>query len=268
MSPAAAAPPFVLTIAGSDSCGGAGIQADLRTFHAFGLRGACAVTALTAQEPSAVAGVLEVAPAFVLLQARTVTEALPVAAIKTGMLANAGIVSAVAGFLRDLRGARGDSAPKLVVDPVMVAASGARLLDDDACDVLRTGLLPLADVVTPNLPEAARLIGEDPLEGPRWPREKQAEAARAILALGPRAVLVKGGHRVEGPAADVLAVAGRDVWLEAARVPARSTHGTGCTLSAAIASCLARGDTLEAAVRRAKDHLTVALARGLDLPHS
>jgi hydroxymethylpyrimidine/phosphomethylpyrimidine kinase len=183
------------------------------------------------------------------------------------MLGNAAIVEAVTSFLRGLRVERGDSALRIVVDPVLIATSGAALLEDEAVAVLLRDLVPLADVLTPNLPEAARLLGRDPAEAPRWGRDAQVDAARSLRELGPRSVLVKGGHRVEGPAADVLVTPEREVWLEAARVGARSLHGTGCTLSAAVTACLARGDAVEAAVRHAKEYLTSAIHRGLELPH-
>jgi hydroxymethylpyrimidine/phosphomethylpyrimidine kinase len=252
---------LALTIAGSDSCGGAGIQADLRAFWAFGVRGATAVTALTAQEPGAVRGIVLTQPEFVVLQARTVLEAMQVGAIKTGMLGSAEVVVAVAGLLESHAAGR----TPIVVDPVIVATSGASLLSDDAIMVLRERLVPLGDLLTPNLPEAAALLGTDPRDAAAWTRESQLDAARAIQALGAAAVLVKGGHR-DGVAADVLVESGGAVtWLEAPRVDAPS-HGTGCTLSAGIAAGLALGWPLAESVARAKDHVTRALRHGLDRP--
>lgn len=272
------APRLGLTIAGSDSCGGAGIQADLRTFWSHGLRGASAITALTAQEPAAVRGVVSVDAAFVVLQARTVLDALPVAAMKIGMLGTREVVLAVAGLLHDLVRERGAAAPPVVLDPVMVSESGAPLLDREAITALVARLLPLADVVTPNLHEAARLLGSSPEVGGGWSPAEQEEAARGLLRLGARAVLVKGGHRREGPALDVLlqrAVGGagrgdagfeRVTWFESPRIEGRSTHGTGCTLAAAIASRLALGDDLGTAVGHAKRHVARGIERGLDTP--
>lgn len=257
--------PVAMSIAGSDSGGGAGIQADLRAFHAFGVHGTTAITALTAQDPSAVRGVVEIAPDFVLLQARTVLAAFPVTAIKTGMLASRALVEAVGDLLAELR--RAGDGPRVVVDPVMVASSGARLLDAGARQSVIERLLPEACLLTPNLPEAAELLGDDPASAAGWPRDRQADAARALVSRGSAAVLVKGGHASGDLAADVLATRdGRVTWLEAPRLRVDSTHGTGCTLSAAIAAGLARGWDLERAVRAGKAHLTQALRRGLDVP--
>ena len=253
-----------MSIAGSDSGGGAGIQADLRAFHAFGVHGTTAITALTAQSPAGVTGVVEVSPEFVVLQARTVAKAFPVTAIKTGMLASRKLVSAVAVLLGELRA--GAASPRVVVDPVMAATSGARLLHPDARRAIMDELLPQADLLTPNLPEAAELLGLDPRGASAWTRDDQQAAARELLDFGPRAVLVKGGHGTGDVAADVLATDDGITWLEAPRVRVASTHGTGCTLSAAIAAGLALGWDLGDAVRQAKIFLTEALVRGLDVP--
>ena len=253
-----------LSVAGSDSGGGAGIQADLRAFAAFGVHGTTAITALTAQGPAGVAGVVEVEPAFVVLQARTVLAAYPVTGIKTGMLASAPLVSAVAALLRELR--PGAGAPRVVVDPVMVATSGARLLRADARRAVLDELLPQADLLTPNLPEAAELLGGAPDGASSWSRAEAAGAARELLALGPRAVLVKGGHGAGNVAADVLATRDGLTWIEAPRVDTELTHGTGCMLSAAIAAGLALGWDLESSVRHAKIFVTRALRRGLEIP--
>ena len=252
--------PLALTIAGSDSCGGAGVQADQRTFHAFGVRAATAITALTAQNPAEILGISLVDPAFVALQARAVLDHERVAAVKTGMLGSAGMIEAISGLL-----ARLPARPPLVVDPVMAATSGASLLSRDAVGSLIARLLPLADLVTPNLLEAAMLLRRDPSEASRWSREEQAQAAERILAMGPAAVLVKGGHRADA-ALDILAWSGGLTSFEAARVPARSTHGTGCTLAAAIAAGLALEWDMIEAIRQAKEHVTRALALGLDRP--
>ncbi len=259
-----ASAPMALSIAGSDSGGGAGIQADLRAFGALGVRGATVITALTAQNPGAVLGVSEVPPAFVALQFRAVMDAMPVTAIKTGMLASARLVDAVSELLGRARASRPEL--RVVVDPVMVATSGARLLESDARRSVLARLAPLADVLTPNLHEAAVLLGLDAREGPAWSREERGEAARTLLRCGARAVLVKGGHGSEPLAADALATASGLTWLEAPRVAASSTHGTGCMLSAAIAAGLARGWPVERAARTAKIFLTEALRRGLDVP--
>lgn len=261
----AARPPVILTIAGSDSCGGAGVQADLRTFFAFGLRGASAITALTAQDPRGIRGIEATSPEFVVLQARAALDGGSVAAVKTGMLVDAATVAAVASLLSEV--AARPIRPALVVDPVMLATSGATLLEDGAVALLVERLFPLADVATPNLPEAARLLGEAADGASGWSRDDQERAARRLLDLGPRAVLVKGGHR-PGIAADVLVERSPPActWFEAPRIDAVTTHGTGCTLSAGIAAGIARGWPLSEAVRRAKAHLSRALAGGLDVP--
>ena len=247
--------PIALTIAGSDSSGGAGIQADLKTFSAFGVYGASVLTALTAQNTQGVAAVEPVAASFVVAQMEAVLSDLEVGAIKTGMLANAAIVEAVAGRLR-----AGPRRP-LVVDPVMVATSGDLLLEFDAIDALKRQLLPLALLITPNLPEAARLLDT---------REAASEAeavaqAKALLALGCGAVLLKGGHGRGKEAVDILCDANGIERLMRPRVDTRHTHGTGCTLSAAIAALLARGVGLREAVGRAKAFVWQALEEGRTL---
>jgi len=251
------ATPIALTIAGSDSSGGAGILADLKTFSAFGVYGACVVTALTAQNTRGVTGVHPVPPEFVSLQIEAVLSDLSVGAIKTGMLATREITLAVAAAL----GARRDV--PLVVDPVMVATSGNLLIAPDAVAALRSDMLPLATLITPNLAEAARLLDDGIAAS-----EAEAEAqARALLALGPRAVLVKGGHGTGAEAVDFLASAGaRDVMrLARPRLGASNTHGTGCTLSSAIAALMAQGVALEDAVTRAKDFVWKAIEAGQSL---
>jgi hydroxymethylpyrimidine/phosphomethylpyrimidine kinase len=248
--------PVTLTIAGSDPSGGAGIQADLKTFAAFGVYGTAVVTALTAQNTRGVRAVMEVPSSFVVQQLDAVLDDLDVAAAKTGMLATRAIVEVVAERLR----AR--PVPFLVVDPVMVSASGDRLLAADAVATLRGALLPQASLVTPNLHEAAMLLGR-PVASPAEMRD----AARALVDLGPRAALVKGGHRrapdgtLAADALDVLCDGADLVELAAPRVGSRPTHGTGCTLSAAIAAALARGHSLADAVRVAKDYVRRAIER-------
>lgn len=256
MSRAGKAPARALAVGGSDSGAGAGIQADLATFAAFGVLGSCAVTALTAQSPERIAGVQVVDAAFVGLQMRTVLADLGIAAIKTGMLATAPVVVAVAAVLADA--ARG---VPVVVDPVVLSGTGTVLLDDEGLRALVARLLPLTTVVTPNLPEAALLLGLDPASAAGWSSAKQEEAGRQILSTGVGAVLVKGGHRLEGPAADVLVQRDCVTWLEAPRVAAGRTHGTGCRLASALAACLALGQPLERAARSAKDYLTSELRR-------
>ncbi len=236
-----------LTIAGSDSGGGAGIQADLRTFAAHGLHGASAITAVTAQNTVAVADYVALEPRMVVAQIDAVASDMPVAAVKTGMLATGPIAEAVAGALARW------GLPHLVVDPVMVAKSGDRLLDPAAEAAYRERLFPLAEVVTPNLAEAEAL-----LRRPVRSVAAMAQAARDLHALGPRAVLVKGGH-LEGDPIDVFFDGRRLEELRAPRIDTRHTHGTGCTLSAAIAARLALGaDALDAA-RGAKAYLTEAI---------
>ena len=249
-------PPVTLTIAGSDPSGGAGIQADLKTFAAFGVYGAAVVTALTAQNTRGVRAVMEVPASFVAQQLDAVLDDLDVAAAKTGMLASRAIVEVVAERLR----AR--PVPFLVVDPVMVATSGDRLLAADAVEALRERLLPLAALVTPNLREAEILLGR----AIATPAEMQ-DAARALVGLGPRAALVKGGDRrasdgtLTPDALDVLFDGTCVQELSAPRVGSRATHGTGCTLSAAITAAVARGRSLADAVRAAKDYVRRAIER-------
>jgi hydroxymethylpyrimidine/phosphomethylpyrimidine kinase len=247
--------PIALTIAGSDSSGGAGIQADLKTFSALGVYGASVLTALTAQNTRGVQGVEPVRPEFVEAQLGSVLDDLDVRAIKTGMLANSAIVSAVARTL-----ARVPAIP-VVVDPVMVATSGDRLLAPDAVAAYKAELFPLATLVTPNLPEAAALLGV----GVAATEDEAIAQARAIFAFGSRAVLVKGGHGPGSEAVDILVSGDAVVRLTAPRIETRHTHGTGCTLSAAIAALLARGEGLETAVRRAKAYVSAALAAGCEL---
>lgn len=236
-----------LTIAGSDSGGGAGIQADLRTFAAHGLHGASAITAVTAQNTVAVVDYVDLEPRMVVAQIDAVASDIPLAAVKTGMLANRAIVEAVAEAVARLR------LPHLVVDPVMVAKSGDRLLDSAAEAAYRERLFPLAEVVTPNLAEAEALLAR-----PVRTLEAMRQAARDLHALGPRSVLVKGGH-LEGEPVDVFFDGQRIEELRAPRIETRNTHGTGCTLSAAIAARLALGDDLRTAVQGAKAYLTEAL---------
>ena len=246
-----AIPPRLLTIAGSDSGGGAGIQADLKTFAAHGGYGMSVITALTAQNTVAVTAVVAVTPEMVAAQIDAVFEDLGVDAVKIGMLANAGIIAAVAERLAAWR-ARG-AAPPVVLDPVMVAKSGDALLEDAAIAALRDELLPLATVVTPNLPEALRLTGL-----PTSSEEERQGAALALAERGP-AVLIKGGHGVGEEVVDLLYAEGAWHRFTGPRITTRATHGTGCTLSSAIAARLARGEALPAAVEGAVGYLRQAM---------
>ncbi len=237
-----------LTIAGSDPSGGAGIQADLKTFHAHGVYGAAAITLLTVQNTRGVSAVEAIRPDLVRDQARAVIDDIPPDAVKTGALGNAGVVLAVAEIAASLR------AP-LVVDPVMISKHGAPLLDADAISALKDALLPRAYLVTPNAPEAALLSGIEVSD-----RASAEEAARAIAERGPGAVLIKGGHLEGAQAIDYLLVDGAIVEIASPRIASRHTHGTGCTYSAAITARLAHGDALLDAVRGAKAWLTEAIA--------
>jgi len=245
--------PRALTIAGSDSGGGAGIQADLKTFSALGVFGMTAVTALTAQNTTGVFGVVEVSPDFVALQIDVVVRDIGVDAVKTGMLANAGIVDAVADRVQ------AHSLQKLVVDPVMISKSGAPLLRPEAVEALKSRLLPLALVVTPNLHEAASLCGF-PVEDLR----AMEDAARAIHDLGPRFVVVKGGH-LPGNPCDLLYDGSSFIRFEAERFDTKNTHGTGCVFASAIAAGLARGLTVPEAVGGARRFISSAIRASLAL---
>jgi hydroxymethylpyrimidine/phosphomethylpyrimidine kinase len=240
---------IALTIAGSDPSGGAGIQADLKSFSALGAYGASVICALTAQNTQGVQGILGIPPEFVRAQLDSVMGDLRVDAVKIGMLGTAATIRAVAAGLRHWR-------PRnIVLDPVMVAKSGDRLLEEDAVAALRTELLPLATLVTPNLPEAAVLVGEEPIAE----RRQMARLGARLQALGPMNVLVKGGHLAGAASPDLLLHGGELVWLEGERVTTEHTHGTGCSLSAAIAALLARGRPLPAAVHEAKSWLAQAI---------
>jgi len=239
-----------LSIAGSDSGGGAGIQADLKTFAAFGVYGTTAITAITAQNTLEVRGFQEVDPAMVAAQIEAVATDIGVDAVKTGMLASAPIIEAVAQAVTT------HELPRLVVDPVMVSKSGAALLADDAVATLVRRLLPLALVVTPNLPEAARLTGRATAT-----LDERREAARRIAAMGPLIVVVKGGHAMrDGDAVIDLVYDGQRFHeITGPRIVTRSTHGTGCTFSAAITAGLALGGSPLEAIAGARKYLTAAL---------
>lgn len=247
--------PRALTIAGSDSGGGAGIQADLKTFFALGCHGMSAITALTAQNTVAVTGVYEVDPRFVVEQVEAVATDIGIDAAKTGMLASAPLVEAVAKAVEAFEIRR------LVVDPVSVSKHGDRLLAEDAVDAVRTLLLPLAEVVTPNLHEAAALAGTDSIET----ADEMRAAARAIHALGPGGVLVKGGHfdGDESSSVDLYYDGEGFTELRGPRFDTKDTHGTGCALSAAIAARLAHGDSTIDALHEAKRFISGAIERSL-----
>jgi len=242
--------PIAVTIAGSDSSGGAGIQADLKTFSALGVYGASVITALTAQNTRGVAAIHDVPPDFIAAQMDAVFSDLAVGAVKIGMLSRAAAIEAVAAGLDRHR------QENVVLDPVMIAASGDRLLAGGAVDVLRRVLIPRALVVTPNLPEAAAL-----LDGPVARDEAEMrEQAERIKALGCRAVLVKGGHGQGAQSVDILVGPAGTARFVADRIATQNTHGTGCTLSSAIAAGLAKGLELARAVGEAKHYVTAAIA--------
>jgi hydroxymethylpyrimidine/phosphomethylpyrimidine kinase len=247
--------PRALTIAGSDSGGGAGIQADLKTFSALGVYGMSAITAVTVQNTLGVSGYEALSPSTVAEQIRAVVTDIGVDAAKTGMLASREIVEAVADAVAET------AVPNLVVDPVFVSKHGHPLLEEDAVEALRTRILPLATLVTPNLPEAGGLVGFAVETVNDMER-----AAEAILGLGPRAVLVKGGH-LEGSARadDLFADGTRAEWISRERIDTPHTHGTGCTISAAIAAYLASGRELLEAVRAGKAFVTEAIRHALAL---
>jgi hydroxymethylpyrimidine/phosphomethylpyrimidine kinase len=240
----------LLSIAGSDPSGGAGIQADLKTFAALGAYGAAAITALTAQNTRGVGQVHHLPASFVAAQIDSLYADLRIDAVKVGMLATAEVADIVADCL-----AR-HAARRVVLDPVMVATSGDRLLAADAVEVIRRRLMPLAEVATPNLAEAAVLLEESAADS----LPAMRRVAERLHSLGPRAVLLKGGHLPGDRCPDMLFDGERMIELSAARVATSNTHGTGCTLSAAIAARLARGDDIAAACRAAKAYLTAAIA--------
>jgi hydroxymethylpyrimidine/phosphomethylpyrimidine kinase len=246
--------PRALTIAGSDSGGGAGIQADLKTFSALGVFGMTAITAVTVQNTKGVVRYEELSPSLVAEQITAVASDIGVDAAKTGMLASAAIVEAVADAVEET------ALPNVVVDPVFVSKHGHPLLADDAVDALRARILPLATLVTPNLAEASGLAGFE-VES----REDMRRAASAILELGPGAVLVKGGHLEGERATDLFDDGETEEWIGAERIETPHTHGTGCTLSAAVAASLAKGATLLEAVRAGKAFVTEAIRHALDL---
>lgn len=241
--------PVALTIAGSDSSGGAGIQADLKSFAALGVYGASVITALTAQNTKGVTDIHPVPADFVTAQIDAVFSDLEIGAVKTGMVADLQVIGAIASGLAKWR-------PRhVVIDPVIVATSGDRLLRVDAVEALRTKLIPLASLITPNLPEAAALLDVSIATS----ESAVADQGKRLLALGPRAVLIKGGHGQGNESIDYFVTATGTMALPAPRVATRNTHGTGCSLSSAIAAGLARGEDMESAVRNAKAWISAAI---------
>jgi hydroxymethylpyrimidine/phosphomethylpyrimidine kinase len=247
-------PPIALTIAGSDPSGGAGIQADLKTFTALGVYGASVITALTAQNTVGVSGVYKVPADFIRAQFDAVSSDLKIAAVKTGMLGDVETVATVAALLARSK------PPFLVVDPVMVATSGDRLLDENAIAAVREKLIPLADLITPNVPEAAALLDQ----AHATTDQGMQDQAQQLLKLGCGAVLIKGGHGAGKESSDVLVTPTGAHWLRKPRIETRNTHGTGCTLAAAIAAGQAQGLDLIAATQQAKDFVWAALKSGAD----
>lgn len=243
----------VLTIAGSDSGGGAGIQADLKTFAAHGCYGMSVITALTAQNTRGVIGIHPAPVKFVAQQLDAVLSDIGADAVKIGMLFSPALIETVAGKLKEYR------VEHIVLDPVMIAASGDKLLQDDAVEALKASLIPLAEIITPNLPEAAVLLGQTDIE-----ESAMADTAKQLAAPGCRNVLVKGGHGRGENSDDYLYLKAEDriISFPGKRFETRNDHGTGCTLSSAIAARIARGDDIETAVRRAKEYITEAIRAG------
>ncbi|MCD7744918.1 MAG: bifunctional hydroxymethylpyrimidine kinase/phosphomethylpyrimidine kinase [Lachnospiraceae bacterium] len=242
-----------LTIAGSDSSGGAGIQADIKTMMANGVYAMSAINALTAQNTTGVADIMNVTPAFLAKELDCVFTDIYPDAVKIGMVSEKALIRTIAETLRKYH------ARNVVVDPVMVATSGAKLIDDDAVETLKAELFPLADVLTPNIPETELLTGQKIVT-----EEDRIAAARELSERYSCAVLCKGGHSFHD-ADDLLYWNGKTYWFHGERIANPNTHGTGCTLSSAIASNLAKGDPLDAAIRRAKEYISGALADMLDL---
>ena len=238
----------VLTIAGSDSGGGAGIQADLKTFSANGVYGASVITALTAQNTQQVTSIHSVPPAFVRQQLEAVFADIQIAAVKTGMLGDAAMVAEVADFLKS-------QSVKLVVDPVMIAKSGDALLQQDAIATLIQDLIPQADLITPNLPEGAALLG---IDEPTTVDEMKAMSVK-LYELGAKHVLLKGGHLEKAECPDLLFDGKAHRLFQSPRINTRNTHGTGCTLASAITAFMARGYECAEAVEKAKDYISAAI---------
>ena len=242
-----------LTIAGSDSSGGAGIQADIKTMTANGVYAMSAITALTAQNTTGVTGIMEVTPEFLSLQLEAIFTDIYPDAVKTGMVSSGELIKTISATLKKY------NAKNIVVDPVMVATSGAKLISEEAIEILKAELLPIATVITPNIPEAEVLSGMTIKN-----EEDMIKAAKAIYEKFNCNVLLKGGHQIND-ANDLLYRDGGYVWFKGKRIDNPNTHGTGCTLSSAIASNLAKGENLDDAVKHAKEYISGALAAMLDL---
>ena len=242
-----------LTIAGSDSSGGAGIQADIKTMTANGVYAMSAITALTAQNTTGVTGIMEATPEFLSLQLEAIFTDIYPDAVKTGMVSSGELIKTISGTLKKY------NAKNIVVDPVMVATSGAKLISDEAIEILKSELLPLATVITPNIPEA-EVLSEMTIKN----EEDMIVAAKAIYEKFGCNVLLKGGHQIND-ANDLLYRDCGYVWFKGKRIDNPNTHGTGCTLSSAIASNLAKGENLDDAVKHAKEYISGALAAMLDL---
>jgi len=247
--------PVALTIAGSDSGGGAGIQADLKTFAVLGIHGTSAITAITAQNTTGVTDILELPTSLIREQIAVVVDDIGVHAAKTGMLSSAAIIATVADAVERY------GIGNLVVDPVMVAKGGAKLLRDDAVTAMRDLLMPLAAVVTPNLPEAQVLLGREITT-----LDERRRAARDLVAMGARSAVVKGGH-AEGDVVDVFFDGKQLIELSAERIETPNTHGSGCVFSAAITAGIALGMEPLEAVRRAKKFITQAIANSIEIGH-
>ncbi|WP_160685737.1 bifunctional hydroxymethylpyrimidine kinase/phosphomethylpyrimidine kinase [Clostridium sp. C2-6-12] len=243
-----------LTIAGSDTCGGAGIQADLKSFSANGVYGMSVITAVTVQNTMGVFGIQDINPEIIEGQIDAIFEDIRVDAVKIGMVSQIPSIKAISKALRKVK-----NLPKIVLDPVMISKSGFNLLSKDAKDTLVKELFPLATLITPNLPEAEEILGNEIKN-----LEDMKAAALKLLELGPKAVLVKGGH-LDGEATDLLYDGKEFIVLPQERINTTHTHGTGCTLSSAIAANLAKNMTMEEAVREGKRYITIAIEHGFDL---
>ncbi len=243
-----------LSIAGSDCSGGAGIQADLKTFSANGVFGMSVITAVTAQNTQGVFGIQDINEDMIIDQIRAIFDDIKVDAIKIGMVSKIESIKAIAKSLREIK-----DIPKIVLDPVMVSKSGFKLLSEDAKDTLIKELFPITTLITPNLPEAEEILGVEIKN-----TEDMKKAAINLKKLGPKAVLVKGGH-LEDDATDILYDGEKFIYLKQKRINSKNTHGTGCTLSSAIAANIAKGMNIEDAVREAKRYVTVAIEHGIEL---
>tara|TARA_B100001057_G_scaffold344425_1_gene345416 strand:- start:3212 stop:4036 length:825 start_codon:yes stop_codon:yes gene_type:complete len=245
----------VLSIAGSDPSGGAGIQADLKAFSANRVYGMAVITALTAQNTQGVDGIYPIPADFISLQIQTILNDITVDAVKVGMTVNSEVSKAIGIKLKDSK------IKNIVVDPVMVAKGGSHLLDESAIETIKEWLLPLATIITPNLPEAAVLLKKSPAKS----KKEIMEQAKELLDLGPSAVLIKGGHLQGKKSPDLLLTSDSELWLDGERIDTKNTHGTGCTLSSTIAAYLARKLSIEEAVSDAKGYITGAIRYSSDI---